>query len=426
MNKQSQRYNLSNGVNLNIIETDKFKSNRITFYILRPLNNDENTLNALLALVLKRGTEKWKNKLEIERKLEELYGAQFSVNINKRGSAHVLRFSIEFVREEFLKLNYIDEIIKFMKEILFKPALENNAFNKEYVRQEKESLKRKIQSILNNKRGYAIQEALKTMDRNESIGISNIGTIKDLETIDEKTLYKHYLNVISSSPIEIYYAGEKNKQIIDMLNINELENRKDILEIKKDVLIDSVEKIKSVHEEMEIKQGKLVLGYRGSIPYESNLYEAFLLAVEIFGGSGNSKLFYNVREKESLAYYISANTSKYNSIVLVDAGIDFDKYEKTLKIIENELNKLKAGDISKKEITVAKKSIISSFLSVDDSLSSLTEMNFSNILSDETRSISERIEAFENVEKKDIIKAANNIKLDTIYFLRRFKDKGGA
>lgn len=421
MNKKYRRYNLNPGINLNIIETEKFKSNRLTFYIIRPLSKEENTLNALLPLVLKRGTKSWNSKLKIERKLEELYGAQFSININKRGSAHVIRFSIEFVREKFLNKNYLSEIINFIEEILFKPYLENKAFKTEYVRQEKESLRRRIESIINNKRGYAIQQALKNMDRNENIGISNIGEIEDLKDIDENILYKHYLKVLKTSPIEIYYAGEKYDNLKEILNFEGFKNRGEIIDIREDDFIDCVDKVKVIHEEMDLNQGKLVLGYRGSVPYKDSLYEAFLLAVEIFGGAGNSKLFWNVREKESLAYYISASTSKYNSIVLVDAGIDVDKYEKTLEIIENELQKLQAGEISDKEIKVAKESVVSSFLSVHDSLSSITEMNFSNLLSNENRTVHERISDFKAVSREDIIEAANKIKLDTIYFLKTNK-----
>ena len=67
MDLKVKKIKLGNGINLNLIFTDKFKSNLLSYYIIRPLNREDVTKNALLPLVLKRGNEKLNTTLEILR-----------------------------------------------------------------------------------------------------------------------------------------------------------------------------------------------------------------------------------------------------------------------------------------------------------------------------------------------------------------------
>ena len=167
--------NIGNGINLNLIKTDKFKSNLISLYMEMPLNRDMVTKNALIPLVLKRGTNKYNTTLEVERRLEELYGGQLSLNINKKGERHVLRFTIEspkgiYVDDE----EYFYDVISFLKEIVYNPYVEDGGFKKEYVDQEKENLKRIIEGKINDKRSYAITRCIEEMCKNENTVFMNM------------------------------------------------------------------------------------------------------------------------------------------------------------------------------------------------------------------------------------------------------------
>ncbi|MBW4828916.1 MAG: insulinase family protein [Clostridiaceae bacterium] len=415
----NERLNIGNGINLNLIKTDKFKSNLVSLYMEMPLNRDMVTQNALIPLVLKRGTNKYNTTLEVERKLEELYGGQLSLNINKKGERHVLRFTIEspkgfYVDDE----EYFYEVISFLKEIVYNPYVDDGGFKKEYVDQEKENLKRMIEGKINDKRSYAMTRCIEEMCKNEKYSIYEYGYVKDLDFIDNKNLYEHYKSILENSPIEIFYIGNYDNKMIDHIKNTFKIDRENITKIPREKITDAVQTKNMVYEDMQINQGKLVIGYRTGIPYEDNLYKALLVSSEILGGGPNSKLFRTVREKESLAYYINSKIYKYKSIMIIDAGIDFDKFEKTLEITRNQIDELKEGIFTDDDIEIAKKAIVTSLKSVTDSNYLISEFFLSQVLSNDNRSVDEMIEDILNVNREDIIEVANKINVDTIYFLK--------
>jgi predicted Zn-dependent peptidase len=416
---KSERINIGNGINLNLIKTNKFKSNLLSYYFIRPLSKDEVTKNALLPLVLRRGTEELDNNLKIQRKLEEMYGADLSISVNKRGERQVLRFTIESASGDYVKdSKYIYEVIDLLKSIIYNPTLEAGYFKKDYVEQEKENLRRRIEGRINDKRNYAIERCIEEMCKNEKFSIYPFGYIKDLDEINGDVLYNHYKHALSNSPIEIFYAGEYDNNLVDYIkNVNKIE-RENILSVQREPIISGVQTKNMVYEDMDISQGKLVLGYRTGIPYEDRLYNALIVASDILGGGPNSKLFRNVREKESLAYYITSSIYKYKSIMLIDAGIEFENFEKTVDIVRLQLEEMKKGVFTDEDIEISKKSIKTSTESIKDSLFLISEFFFSQSLTNDNRSLEEMLDDLDRVTKDEIIEATNQIILDTIYFIR--------
>ena len=416
----SQRINIGNGMYLNLIKTNKFKSNLISYYFLRPLSKDEVTKNALLPLVLKRGTEEYDTNLKIQKKLEETYGANLSIAINKRGEKHVLRFTVETVNGDYIRdKDYIYEVIDLMKAIIFNPVLDKGYFRKDYVEQEKENLRRRIEGRINDKRSYALDRCIEEMCKNEKFSIYPLGNISDLENLNEDILYKHYQDLLRTSPIEIFYVGDYDEKLVEyMKNIGEIE-RENVLTIPRERIISGVQTKNMVYQDLDVTQGKLVLGFRTGIPYEDRLYNGLLVASDILGGGPNSKLFRNVREKESLAYYITSTILKYKSIMLIDGGIEFSNFDKTIDIIKKELEEMKRGNFTEEDIEISKKSIKSSTESIKDSIFLISEFFFSQRLSDDNRSLEEIIKDIDSVTKEDIIQAISKVILDTIYFMKK-------
>lgn len=416
---KSQRINIGNGIYLNLIKTNKFKSNLISYYFLRPLSKEEVTKNALLPLVLKRGTKEYDNNIKIQKKLEETYGANLSIAINKRGEKHVLRFTIETVNGDYIgDKDYIYEVIDLMKSIIFNPALDKGYFRKDYLEQEKGNLRRRIESRINDKRSYALDRCIEVMCKNEKFSLYPLGNIDDLDNINEEILYKHYQNVIATSPIEIFYVGDYDEKLVEYLKNVDKIARENVIPLPREQIISGVQTKNMVYEDLDVTQGKVVLGFRTGIPYEDRLYNGFLVASDILGGGPNSKLFRNVREKESLAYYISSTILKYKSIMLIDGGIEFSNFEKTIDIIKEQLEEMKRGSFTEEDIEISKKSLISSTESIKDSLFLISEFFFSQRLSDDNRSLEEIIKDINSVIKGEITESISKVVLDTIYFMK--------
>ena len=419
MNIDRVKINLGNGINLNIIKNNKFKSNLLSYYFIRELNREDSTRNTLLSSVLKRGSRELESSLELEKKLEEMYGANLSIGISKRGERQVLRFGMEWVKDGFVKEEGLNKkAIDLLRSIIYDPKVDEEGFDPNIVKQEKEVLKRKIENKINDKRSYGINRCIEEMCKSEKFSVYPLGYVEDLENIDENNLYDHYKKIVEESPIEIFFIGEIEDEDIEYLkNINK-SKRNSIIYPENDLILKGIQDRKYIKEEMDISQGKLVLGFRTGIEYTDSLYHSMIVANEILGGGPNSKLFKNVREKESLAYYISSSIFKYKAIMLIDSGIEVESYEKTLDIISQEIESFKKGNFSQEDIDIAKEGIKTSLKLMGDSIFSISEFLFNQELSKEKYMVDEIISKYNEVNRNTILEAINKLELDTIYFLK--------
>lgn len=415
---KSNRIALSDGIFLNIVETDKFKSNLLTVNFIRPLDKAEVTMNALLPMVLERGSKSFPTKLLMERKLEELYGASLDLGSSKRGERQLIKASIEWADSKFTSDKKSGkEAINLLKGVLFDPVIIDGSFDDRYVEQEKRILISRIRSRINDKRNYAISRCIEEMCKGERFGIYSLGYEEDVEGIDGKRLYEQYRNILMTSPIEIFFVGNLHGLELDQLIPAELYNRRDILLIPREVIPENNLSKRNVEEAMSVSQGKLVLGFRSSIPYEHELYNGLLVGNELLGGGPNSHMFKTVREEKSLAYYASSRLIKHKSIILADAGIQFSNYKQALDLILDQVARLKSGDFSDEDLQIAKKSIENSSRSIVDSNQMISEFFLGKVISNDERSLEEMLSELGKTDRDKVIIAMDTVTLDTIYFL---------
>ena len=96
---------IKKGIKLHTITTNKFKTNLIAVMLTTSLSKENVTKNALLPVVLRRGTKNLKTQEEINKKLEEMYGASLDCGLDKTGDNQVIKFYIESVNDSFLPQN---------------------------------------------------------------------------------------------------------------------------------------------------------------------------------------------------------------------------------------------------------------------------------------------------------------------------------
>ena len=187
--------------------------------------------------------------------------------------------------------------------------------------------------------------------------------------------------------------------------------------------IKKVDEIKVIKEEMDITQGKLVMGYRCNVDYKDEFkYYSLFVGSNVLGGGPHSKLFVNVREKESLCYYIYSSLEKYKTSMFISSGIESENYDKTVELIGEQLKSLKEGKISDEELLNSKSAIISSLKTIKDSLGGSSDFYFSQSMGGTNTTVEKIIEMIEKVTVSDIVEAFKNIELDTIYFLSNNKE----
>ena len=412
---------IGKNVKLTLIPESKFKTNLISVYIQRKLDRNEVTKNALLPGILKSGCNKYKTLGQLTDREEELYGSYLHAGASKRGESQVLGFSILSVNEKYLDEKILGQCREFLNEIINNPLVIDGGFNEEYLNIEKEILKDSIMSIINDKGNYAMKRTNEIMFEGEPYSINGKGYIEDLDTIDRVGLYEHYKEVLKTSPIEIMIEGEfEETEVVELIKEKFQFDRGNIIDIPKEEYYKEVDKVKEVKETMDIAQGKLVMGYRCNVDYlDEEKYYSLLLGSRILGGGADSKLFINVREKESLCYTIYSTIQKSKSTMMVCSGIEAQNYEKTVNLVKEQVQKLKDGDITESEISNAKIAFINSLNSLNDEIGRISDFYFSQSISKNKSDLDQIKNMINKSTKEDIVEAVKNIELDTIYFLSK-------
>ena len=414
---------IKNGIKLHTIKTEKFKTNLIAVMLTTKLEKENVTKNALIPAVLRRGTASLNTLEEINKKLEDMYGASLDCGLDKTGDNQVLKFYIESVNDEFLTQNDENMLKKSLEsifELVFNPYLENSCFKKEYVEQEKENLKQIIEGKIDNKARYALDRCIEEMYKNELFGLYKYGYVEDLNNIDEKNLYEYYIELINNCKIDIFVSGilddEVEKMIKNNQNINKLKERNPEF-IMPEIKAKIAEKENTVQESMEVTQGKLVIGLDLSLDNEDLRYDTMIYN-SILGGSTNSKLFQNVREKASLAYTASSSYYRFKNNIFINCGIEIGNYDKALKIIKQQIEDMKKGDFTENEVENAKQGIIAAIKSIDDEQDTEIMYFFGQELSANKLDIDKYMDRISKVNKKNVVDIANKVSVNTVYFLK--------
>ena len=415
--------NIKNGIKLHTIKTEKFKTNLIAVILTTKLEKENVTKNALIPAVLRRGTASLNTLEELNKKLEDMYGASLDCGLDKTGDNQVLKFYIESVNDEFLPQNDENMLKKSLEkifELVFNPYLENNCFKKEYVEQEKENLKQIIEGKIDNKARYALDRCIEEMYKNEPFGLYKYGYVEDLNNIDEKNLYEYYLELINKCKIDIFVSGLLDNQIEEIIknnqNINKLKERKPEF-VMPETKFKIAEKENTVQESMDVNQGKLVIGLDLDFDNEDLRYDAMIYN-SILGGSANSKLFQNVREKASLAYTAGSSYYRFKNNIFINCGIEIENYDKALNIIKQQIEDMKKGDFTEEEVENAKQGIIAVIKSIDDEQDTEIMYFFGQELSKNKLDIESYMERVSKVNKKNVIDIANKVSINTVYFLK--------
>ncbi|MBO7208934.1 MAG: insulinase family protein, partial [Clostridia bacterium] len=321
-----QTFKIKDGVTLNYLKTDKFKTTNLSFFINRPLTEEEVTINALLSLVLKRSCPMYKTSMELNNALNDLYGAVIDTGIKKKGANQFIVTSFSFVNEKFIpgKPPIIDEIFAIAKDLL----LSQSGFNDEYVSQEKENLKSLILSQKNDKRLYAQARCIEEMCKGEPTGIMRYGYVDKVDGITNEQLFTHYKNTVLKSGVDVFICGDVDIDKVLSL-VNEMYKE---FNIKFRDYIDlavktEVSEVKDITETEEIAQGKLSIGFRTGLTSKDRQYPALMMYNAILGSGIFSKLFNNVREKLSLCYYASSSVDSISGTMYINSGIEVANFK---------------------------------------------------------------------------------------------------
>lgn len=417
------REELRSGLFFTGLQSDKFKTACMSITMLNQLCAENASENAIIPFVLRRGTSSYPDMNSLASKMDLMYGTVIEPTISRVGEIQCIGFYSSFPESDFLpnKENLTNQVAQLLSEMLTSPHTKNGLLDKEYVESEKEKLAEIIRSKINNRQGYAIQRCIEEMCCYEDFATMSLGDETSVNNINYKTLSKHYKDILSTSPIEIFYCGrsdlEQTAKVIKSA-FSTVPRGEINYDIGTDIRMNAVESApRETTDELDISQSKLVIGFRmGECMDYANL-AALKVFNCVYGSGVTSKLFMNVREKLSLCYYASSILVAHKGIMLVSSGIDSDNLEAAKKEIFAQLEEIKNGNITDEELKSAKNSFVSDMKAVLDSQSALENFYIINTIDGMDITPMELAAMAEEVTKQDVIDIAKSVICDEIYFL---------
>ncbi|MEC0133250.1 MULTISPECIES: EF-P 5-aminopentanol modification-associated protein YfmF [Paenibacillus] len=405
---------------IHVMPTKAFKTYAISLYAGVPLNEDMVTPTALAPFVLRRGTASYPETTQFRERLEELYGAGFGFDIYKRGDYQIVQFRMDTINDSFVQSqeSLLEQSFAFLGEVLTRPLVEDGSFRPSYVATERETVRKKLESIVNDKIRYAAERCIEEMCRNEPYRLHPLGQRADLDRITPKSLYESYNSWLDGAILDLYVVGDTTTEEVEKLvkhHFGRIQSEVGLYSSK--FVPVSVSEVRTVEEKLDVSQGKLNMGLRTSITYKDDTYASALMYNGILGGYPHSKLFVNVREKASLAYYASSRYDGHKGIGTIQSGIETQNYNKAVEIIEKQLEEMKAGNISDLELSQTKAMIRNQLSEIPDSAFEMISYDFNRQLSGKERTADQLLEEVEQIGAGEVKAAAETFQLDTIYFL---------
>ncbi len=412
------RREIMQDVFLTYLPAQHFKTSRLTLNLVTGLDRASASANALLPAVLRRGTVRCPDMESLSAVLDTLYGANIDYTVRKKGERQCVGFAAGFIDDGFTPHGekLLEPVAQQLGELLLEPVTRDGCFLSEYVDSEKANLIDAIRALKNDKRDWADIRLMQEMCAGEPYSVLRLGDEETAGAITADALYRHGQELMASSRVELIYCGGAEERRVEDAVLSALAklprgSQTPLPPVRRAA---APETPRCIIETMDVTQGKLAIGYRCT----SDDYPAMVLANLIFGGTSNSKLFLNVREKYSLCYYASSSYARSKGILTVSSGVEVTDFERAEEEIERQLHAVQQGDWEDWEQEGALQAIRTSLLSLTDSQGALENFYLGQIASGATETPEELASSLQQVTKERIVAAARTVTPDTVYFLR--------
>lgn len=410
--------------NLHLIKTKKFKTTMIRVVFHTPIKKDEITMRNILSDILLQSSKKYDSRRSLTIESEELYAADVSTSNHRLGNYLFTNFTLQVLNDKYTEEGNLEKAVEFLSDIIFSPDISNNSFKEEKLDIVKVNTVVALNSLKEDATSYSLIRMAEAYDKDSPVSYRMTGYLEDLELITTKNLYETYQKMIENDYVDIFVVGEyDNAEMLAI--IKKYFKFKKIKKPKEPYLI-SPKKCRKrrlfAKETIENSQSKLAIACPINKLTEYERDYPLLLANLILGGGSDSKLFQNVREKNSLCYSIHSFINKFDNLLVIVAGIDKKNFNKTVELTTDILTNMKKGKISEREIQIAKEFYSSAAKEVEESeYRMMNEVFMQEILGIEP--LEERVRKMRQVSKQEIVKVCKKINMDTIFLLEGVKNE---
>ncbi len=415
-----KRITLAPGAHVTVLPAEKFNRCRISIHFIWRASRKRATAEAVLPMVLERGYADCPDMTELSKRLARLYGAALSVDQTMSGQNRILTVCVSGIQDRFaleqeeLSREYAD--IAFGT--AFRPYVVNGMLDDEAVQIEKEQLRELLAGEKNEKRSYCIRQARRKLYAESPAGVERNGYIEELDALTAADVTAAYEHMLRHAQIEVYVLGAQENAVRSSL-CAALEK---IDRIPDEPVQESVfpkETPEYYQEPMATVQGKLCMMFTPKESFPAQDLSALRVAVAIFGGLPTSRLFQNVREKQSLCYYCAASFTSLTNVLCVDSGIEHGSAQKTQQAILHELAELSEKPVSQQELQEAKLALCNQLAAVGDTLRGLESWYFSERMRGGEKTPQQVAGEVEAVTAQDVQRILSRFSLAVAYTLTK-------
>lgn len=415
-----QKIDIAQGVQGYYIQNTRFNTTLITYNFYLPLNGEKMATASLLPFLLTSCSEEFRDYINLNIGLLDLYGADLSCSVSKSGDLFLVKIGINVINNNLaLEADEpVSRAARLVSNLIFAPALENGLFCENDISREKRKTIERIVGEINNKKAFARTRLFEEMFGSDPYGKFIYGSAEEVKAITAEQLYAAWRELLSAAYVRINVIGseyptsvfalakEKFSEVERCFNPSILTTKADLAEVKNP---------RDITERFNVTQGKIAMGFTSKIKGSLKTASALSLFSDIFGGGPYSKLFENVREKQSLCYYCSAISRRNKGFVTVESGVEEQNAQKTIDAVLKELSDIQNGIFEDSTVEASKKAITDSLYGYYDNATAL-DVWYSREINEDI-SPEEAAELVMKVTRGDIINAAKGVKLHTVYRL---------
>ncbi|MCC3166386.1 EF-P 5-aminopentanol modification-associated protein YfmF [Streptococcus sanguinis] len=410
---------ITKGVRLHFIQSEKFKTNKIKVRFSAPMSKETVAGRVLTASMLETVNAVYPTSQAFRERLANLYGADYSTSLSRRGLVHYLDINLSFVRDKFLSRKNVltDAMLDFLKASLFSPLVSQDAFDESAFEIEKKNILNDLEAEIENHFYHAHRELDKLFYEEEEMQMPRVGTIELIQKETAASSFAAFQQMLQENQIDFFFIGDFNEVAVrEKIQSFNLAPRQQELQLVYQQEYSNV--LREGLEQKDVHQSIIELAYHFPIQYGESEHLPLVVLNALLGGFAHSKLFVNLREKEGLAYTISSNFDIFSGMMRIYAGIDRSNRTRTVALINRQIADLKRGNFSLEELNQTKKMLRNSVLLAQDRQNTILERAYmASVLGKKFLSLEAWLEALEQVRKDDIIKAAGLLKLQAIYFM---------
>lgn len=280
----------------------------------------------------------------------------------------------------------------------------NSLFPATEIKREKEVIVDEMNSYKDQPGEMIFEEFDKLMFGNHSMGKSILGTEESLKSIDRKTLVSFFQRHYTPDNSVIAIVGQQDPEHVEKWiehcfgpwkKSTTSANKR-----KKPVVV----KPKIVRHRTDNHQAHYVSGCRAVDVHHKDRRIVAVMTNYLGGPALNSRLSYELREKNGIAYHIEANYTPFHDCGMfsIYAGTSEDSLEKMEKLIRKELDKIRDGRITSANLKAMKKQISGQLTLASESASSeMFHMARSILLYNKVESHPEIIQSIEDITLSD-------------------------